>query len=534
MAENMGWALVRRLRRHEQKLFLGGAAVLIFVFAVAPLVQVLGMILSAGTGGLSALGSLRTWSLFGRSLLLAGGVTIIALTIGVPLGVLIGRADVPLRRLLWLVHTFPMFLPPFLPTLGWFHWFGREGLAGNETTAGLLFSDVGFVLLLGAILAPVATSLSSLGVMGVDASLEESARVVARPFRVATRILLPAAAPAIALSAIIVFALALSEVGVPMFLRVDVYAAAVFARLGGVDFAPGEALALTLPLVPAVLALLTLERRFAGGRSFAVLGLRGTPRSPLPLGRWRIPAFLACVAGAVVSAAPIAALAIRASSPQPPGASSAAPDLFEWAREAPWNGLVAGAAAATGIMFIGLVVGHAAARRLRGAALLDTVCMLAFVTPAAVLGVGLMGLWNRPVGQAVYGSLAILVVGYVARYTVVGVRVLGCAVAQSPVHFEEAAAASGAHFGRRLLRIVLPVHLRGVVFAWLLALVFCLRDLETVVLFYPPGREPLTVRIFTLEANGPPGVVAGLSLLHVAITAAALAVGGLFLRRRRT
>ena len=80
---------------------------------------------------------------------------------------------------------------------------------------------------------------------------------------------------------------------------------------------------------------------------------------------------------------------------------------------------------------------------------------------------------------------------------------------------------------------MLPVHLRGVVFAWLLALVFCLRDLETVVLFYPPGREPLTVRIFTLEANGPPGVVAGLSLLHVAITAAALAVGGLLLRRRR-
>lgn len=524
MAENMGWALVRRLRRHEQELFLGGAAVLIFVFAVAPLVQVLGMILSAGTGGLSALGSLRTWSLLGRSLLLAGGVTVIALTIGVPLGVLIGRADVPLRRLLWLVHTFPMFLPPFLPTLGWFHWFGREGLAGNVTTAGLLFSDVGFVLLLGATLAPVVTSLSSLGVMGVDASLEESSRVVARPFRVATRILLPAASPAIALSAIIVFALALSEVGVPMFLRVDVYAAAVFARLGGVDFAPGEALALTLPLVPVVLALLTLERRFAGGRSFAVLGLRGTTRSPLPLGRWRIPAFLACVAGAVVSAAPIAALASRAS---------AAPGLFEWAREAPWNGLVAGAAAATGIMLIGLVVGHAAARRLRGAALLDTVCMLAFVTPAAVLGVGLMGLWNRPVGQAVYGSLAILVVGYVARYTVVGVRVLGCAVVQSPVHFEEAAAASGAHFGRRLLRIVLPVHLRGVVFAWLLALVFCLRDLETVVLFYPPGREPLTVRIFTLEANGPPGVVAGLSLLHVAITAAALAVGGLLLRRRR-
>lgn len=528
----MGWAVVRGLRRREQALLLGVAAALIVVLAVAPLVHVLGMVWSAGPAGLSALGSLRTWSLFVRSLLLAGGVTVISLTIGVPLGVLVGRADVPLRRLLWLVHTLPMYLPPLLPALGWSHWFGREGLVGSETTAAVFFSDAGFLLLFGATLAPVVTSLCSLGVMGVDASLEEAARVVAAPSRVATRILLPAAAPAIALSAIIVFALSLSEVGVPMFLRVDVYAAAVFARLGGVDFAPGEALALTLPLVPVVLALLALERRFAGARSFAVLGLRGATRSPLPLGRWRIPALLACVAGAVVSAAPIAALAIRARGSRLPGAPGAEPGVLEWAREAPWNGLVAGAAAATMIAAIGLVVGHGAARRLRGAALLDTVCVLAFVTPAAVLGVGLMGLWNRPIGQAVYGSLAILVVGYCARYAVVGVRVLGCAVAQSPVHLEEAAAASGARFGRRLVRVVLPIHVRGVVFAWLLALVFCLRDLETVVLFYPPGREPLTVRIFTLEANAPPAVVAGLSLLHAAITGAALAAGALLLRRR--
>jgi iron(III) transport system permease protein len=82
------------------------------------------------------------------------------------------------------------------------------------------------------------------------------------------------------------------------------------------------------------------------------------------------------------------------------------------------------------------------------------------------------------------------------------------------------------------LRIVLPVHWRGVVFAWLLALVFCLRDLDTAVLFYPPGREPLTVRIFTLEANGPPGVVAGLAVLHVAVTVVIVAPAALLVKGR--
>jgi ABC-type Fe3+ transport system permease subunit len=75
---------------------------------------------------------------------------------------------------------------------------------------------------------------------------------------------------------------------------------------------------------------------------------------------------------------------------------------------------------------------------------------------------------------------------------------------------------------------------RGLAFAWLLALVFCPRDLETAVLYYPPGHEPLTVRLFTLEANGPEGVVAGLALVQVAMTALVLAAGGWLLPRSRS
>jgi iron(III) transport system permease protein len=126
------------------------------------------------------------------------------------------------------------------------------------------------------------------------------------------------------------------------------------------------------------------------------------------------------------------------------------------------------------------------------------------------------------------------VIGFVARYTVVGVRAVASVVLQSPIHLEEAAAACGAGAGRRLVRIVLPVNARGVLFGWVLALVFCLRDLETAVLFYPAGREPLTVRLFTLEANGPPSVVAGLCVIQVAITLGALSIAALPSLRTRT
>ncbi len=84
---------------------------------------------------------------------------------------------------------------------------------------------------------------------------------------------------------------------------------------------------------------------------------------------------------------------------------------------------------------------------------------------------------------------------------------------------------AGAGYARRLWRIVLPMHRRAAVASALFAAVFCLRDLETAVSLYPPGGEPLTVRIFTLEANGPEAIVAALAVIHVGLTALLLLVG---------
>jgi len=495
-----------------------------------PLLALLLELAAAPAGALatvgSTLGAPALWALLARSLALAAAVTLVALALGVPLGVLLGRTDVPGRRWALALHAFPMFVPPFLLALGWFHLLGQSGLVGTPGTARVLFSAAGVVGVLGLAFAPVVTTLTALALQAVDPGLEEAARVVAPPGRVLTRILLPVAWPAVALALLVVFALAFSELGVPMFLRVRAYPAAVFARLGGFAYAPGEAVALVLPLGAVTLALLGLERRALGERPFAVLGLRGAERAPLPLGRRRWAAAGACWGAALVGVAPLAALALRAGR----AGFVAAP---AWIGASWWNGLLAGALAATASVAVGLVTGHALARRRPGARGLDTVTMLAFVTPASVLGVGLVAAWNRPATHFLYGSLAVVVLAFVARYAVIAARVIAITVAQSSASLEEAAAAAGAGYGRRLRRIVLPMHARGVGAAWLLTLVFCLRDLETVALVYPPGGEPLTVRIFTLEANGPEPVIAALALVQVLMTAALLAAGGLLLAKRR-
>ncbi|MEW6267833.1 MAG: hypothetical protein AB1689_00880, partial [Thermodesulfobacteriota bacterium] len=210
------------------------------------------------------LGSLRSATgLLLTSSALAGCVAAVTLVLGVPLGIALARLDVPLARAALLLHCVPMFLPPFVLALGWFLVIGREGILGSDTGSRMLFSRAGHVLVLACCLTPFVTALVALAASGITPALEDAARLVAGTRRVAVRILLPLTAPAATLGALVVFALAFSELGVPMFLRVPAYPSTVLARLGGIDFAPDEALALSLPLIAFASAVFAVERSLA-------------------------------------------------------------------------------------------------------------------------------------------------------------------------------------------------------------------------------------------------------------------------------
>ncbi len=458
-----------------------------------------------------------------RSAILSAAVALGTLLLGVPIALLLAKSDLAGRRPLLLVHLFPLFLPPFFLALGWFDLLVAGGGGGFEFARRVLFGPVGFVLVLVLAFTPIVTAVTALALGGIDSSIEEAARIVARPGRVATRILVPLARPAIALGALVVFSLAVSELGTSMFLRVETYPSALFARLGGIDYAPGEAVQLAAPLLGLALGLLGVERAMASRVSVPSLGLDLASRPTLSLGRWRATLSLLVWLATGTSLLPLLGLALVAAR----GAPS---ELGGWLGGSLGNSLRSALVASTLVLALALVLGHALARFRWHARVLDGLCVLGFVTPGALLGVGLIALWNRAETGFVYSSAIIIVLGYAARYAAIGVRSLAISVAQSPSELEEAAAVSGARFWRRLRRIVIPLNARGVLAAWLLVVVFCLRDTETAVLFYPPGGEPLAVRILTLEANGPPEVVAGLALVHISVTTVVLLAAATLVR----
>ena len=131
-----------------------------------------------------------------------------------------------------------------------------------------------------------------------------------------------------------------------------------------------------------------------------------------------------------------------------------------------------------------------------------------------------------------YATPLILLLGYLARYTAVTLRLSRAALELVPEGQIEAARVAGIGWGRRLVWVAAPAAWRGIAAAGLAGAVFCLRDVGMTLLVHPPGWDRLPVRIMTLAANGAPSLIAALCMILVAVTVVPVAVLSVILGRR--
>lgn len=481
------------------------------------------------------LSSGQQWRLLGNSVTLASLVAVTATLVGLPLGVLFAKTDLPFRHLLAIVFSLPLLLPPYVVAVAWFHVFGRGGSVAQwlgpaltERTHNLLFGLTGSVLVLASSLMPVVLLLTMAFVRTVPPRLEEAARLAARWKSVLAGVTIPLIIPGVLLGTLLVFALALGEFAVPMFLRYDVYAVESFTRFAAF-YQPDAATAAAVPLGVVVLILLLLERLLLRDRTYEVrFSASASEVLPVSLGRLRPIAFAAVVAaGAMTVVLPLGSLAVRSAAP---GAYSDA-ILRSW--DALLRSLGYAAAGATLLTLVGFFLGYLVQRRaLSFWRSVDSLTIVLFALPSTVMGIGLITLWNRPGAGAVYGTAWLVLVGYLAQYTALTSRTTIAGLSSIPHSMEEAARMAGAGWFRRVGFIVAPLAGRALGTAWLIAYLFCLRDTGLTMMIYPPGGDTLPVRTFTLMANGAPSLIAALCMLMIAATLIPLVFLGALVRGR--
>src|ERR1700730_4237286 len=430
--------------------------------------------------------------------------------------------------------TLPLLVPPYVIAVAWFAVVGSTGGIGRflapTTSEGLSSAFFGFYGSIGALFTafmPVVMLLTIAYLGTVNPRLEQAGLLMSRWPGVLWRITLPLIAPAILFAAVLVFLLTLGEVGVPPFLRYPVYPVEILIQFAAFyDLTPATAAA--IPLLIVTVMILVLEIRLLHTSvlelSAATIGGRN---APIELGRWRVPLFgFALVWTLVTVALPIAVLIVQSAS------LNAFADAFLRASDSILRSVVFAAIGATLLTLLGFFCGYLIHNRtLFLWRSIDALALFLFTLPGTVIGIGLISLWNRPITNAIYATPAIIILGYLAQYAVLPTRMTAAILQRIPPSLEQAAQLCGASWFMTLRSIVVPLAMRGLIAAWIIAYIFCLRDLGITLVVYPPGFDTLPVRILTLMANGAPSLISALCVILVAVTLLPLFVAGLWQAR---
>jgi len=517
--------------------------------ATLSLLPILRLAFEALGGGVAAEAWRRpaAWRALAHSLETSIGATLLALAFGGAVAFIVTLTDIRARTPFVFLFVMPLIIAPQVMALAWIQisgpsspLLGALGIAPRLGAANPLYSAGGITLLLAIEYAPLVFLTTRAGLRAVPRDLIEAALAAgAGRFTVLRTVILPLCAPSLLAGGALVFVSALGNFGIPAFLGIPAQyltlPTLIYQRLSG--FGPQalpEAAALAMGIGFLAAFGILLQELAQRRRDVRVSGA-ALSEPPFGLGRWRLPVELALwsVALALVLL-PLAGLVATALTPAfgvPLNSSTATLANFVYvvfehgaARRALANSFLLSLAAAGLIVAVGLVLGYfVAIRRSPVLRLLGLVAELPYAIPGVVLAVACILLFLKPlplVGATIYNTIWILLVAYLARFLVLGLRPIVGGYLQLDRALEEAAQAAGAGFLHRLRTIFLPLLGPAAAAGGILVFLTAFNELTVSALLWSSGAETLGVAVFSLEQGGESSAAAALAVISTVVTIA--------------
>ncbi|MCP4710487.1 MAG: iron ABC transporter permease [Planctomycetes bacterium] len=467
------------------------------------------------------LNSTHQWNLLAHSLVLSTLTAFLCTLIGMPLGILFAKTDMPCRRIFTLLFTVPLLIPPYIMAVSWFNVLGRQGFLARfisptvaQTTSDLLFGLPGCVLVLFSTFLPVVMLLTMTFLKTINPRLEEAGKTVSAWPGVIKGITIPMILPGVVLGSLLVFLMTLAEFGVPNFLRYNVFPVETFTQFAAFyDF--GAATAAALPLVIITLLVLLIERIFLREKTYRVQ-LPSPGRGSIVIGLGKIKIWCVIIVSVLCFLLVVLPLLILLMQSWSFDAYRLA---LTRAGDSLLRSLTYAAIGATALSILGFFCGYLIHNRsLPIWRTVDSLTIILLALPSTVIGIGLIFLWNRPATNFIYATPVIIILGYLAQYSALTSRITVSTLMQIPPSMDQAAQMASARWFRRIALIVVPLARRGLIAGWLVGYIFCLRDMGISMMVYPPGSDTFPVRTFTLMANGAPELIAALCIIMIAAT----------------
>ena len=481
------------------------------------------------------LGNSGYWTAFANTVGVALGATALACLIGIGLAWIIVRTNVPAKR--WLEHfaVLPMFIPPFIGAFAWLLMaaprigiFNLPFLAGGLDAPFNVYTRLGMMWVMGIYLAPYVFLIVSSALRNMDPTLEEAAQVSGLSgWRTALTITLPVMQPAILSGGILAFVISIGLFGTPVLLgltnQIYLITSRIFLDLQQYPPQYGVIAILALYLMALALVANALQQWALRGRSFVtVSGKNYRPREVRLKGGRYVLAALVWLYILLTAVVPVILIVVASVS------TYAWSGKFTWAnlvylwtandvRSALFNTVTITLVSATLATVIGFGVAWITSRSaLRGRRLLDYLILFPMAVPSLAFAIGVAFLWLR-VPWPVYGTMWVIVLGFLGRYTSYAARSITGSLVQIHPELEESARVCGYGFGRTLATVTLPLIWPAVVSGWIMLYSIFMTELSIVLPLYTADTRTLSVLSFDTWSVGRFSLVASLSLMQLVI-----------------
>ncbi len=478
------------------------------------------------------------WTALKNTVVTATLSMIFGVIIAFPLAWLVGRTNLYGKKFFRTLFVMTYMVPPYVGAMAWLRLLNPsvgnlnvflKNLFGLAESPFNIYTVGGLVWVLTSFYYPYAFITISRAMEKMDPSLEEASKISgASPLKTLATVTLPMMAPSLVAAALLVFVSAGSCYGIPSIIGAPGQVHTVTTRI--IDFVnigsqEGLTDATTMAVFLMVIAnvVMYVSTFVVGKRQYITVSGKSTRPNTVDLGRWRIPITLLVVLFAIIVVViPFATVATTSFTTNMGKPLLSLVDgklntenftIKFWERvftrkailNSAKNSLIYAALTATIGIVISLVMSYLLQRTtVKGRQIPDFLITIGSGTPSVVIALSLiMTMSGRTFfgffSINLYNTMWIMIISYLIKYLLMGMRTVVSAMSQIHPSLEEASLISGASWLRSFKDVTVPLIAPSVVAGWFLIFMPCFYELTMSTLLYSTDTKTIGYELYTYQ-----------------------------------
>ena len=459
-----------------------------------------------------------------NTLIAAFCTMILGTVIAFPLAWLVGRTNLYGKRFFRSLFVLTYMVPPYVGAMAWLRLLNPNvgninlvlrAIFGLSDAPGPLniYSLPGLIWVLTTFYYPYAFITVSRAMEKMDPSLEEASRISgASPITTVAKITFPMMTPSLIAGALLVFVAAASCYGIPSIIgapgRVHTVTTRIIDYVGRGSEGMNDATGLGVFLMVLAIIILYISDFVVAKRQYITVSGKSTRPNIVDLGKWRTPVtVLVSLFACIVILIPFAVILIT-SFKVDLGKSLLDQGNFtlkQWTTIFSWdemldclkNSFIFAIVTATIGIVVACTMSYLLQRtRIRGRKLPDFLITLGSGTPSVVIALSLILSMRGDFGINIYKTAYIMIIAYLIKYLMMGMRTVVSAMSQIHVSLEECSQISGASWLKTMFRITGPLIFPSIAAGWFLIFIPSFYELSMTTLLYGNGTKTIGFELY--------------------------------------